>query len=129
MAYLLQAETRMHDAAIGEDRHGREVAGTVTSKKHHHTADLVGLRHPTERDDRVQRLELNRVNLDRGVDGSIDGTQPDTDHGDAHERQLDTDSTGKHPHAALGEAVDRVLEHGPVLVDGTDVDDPPARSL
>src|SRR6478735_7199972 len=75
--------TRVHQSAVDEDGGPVDVAATVTGQKCDHAGDLGRLRHPAERDGRVQHLHRGRVVHRCGVDRSRDRTRADVDDPDA----------------------------------------------
>src|SRR5271167_4930484 len=68
----LQPRTALHDAAVGEDGRGREVAGSGPGQKGAHAADLFRLCHAPEGDGVVEFLEGGGIveggRVDRGID-------------------------------------------------------------
>src|SRR5438552_3701723 len=85
----LKAWARVHDATVGEDGGGREIAGPLTGEESHDGANLSRLGHAPERDGGVQRLQLGGIGLGLRVDRCVNRSWPDADDGDTHRRQLD----------------------------------------
>ena len=69
----------MHDAAVGEDRGGGEVAGAGAGEERDDAADLARVGHAADRDGGVEPLHRRGVGLGGGVDRRVDGAGPDTD--------------------------------------------------
>src|SRR5664280_255471 len=124
-----EAGAGVHQAPVGEDGGGGEVAGTGAGEEGHDTGDLLGLGQPADGDGGVELAELCRVGNGGLVDRGIHCTGPDPHHQDVVRCQLDPGGAGEHAHAALGQAVGGVARHGPVLVHRGHVDDPAAAAL
>ena len=119
----------MHQATIGEDRGGGDVAGGVAGQEAHHLGDLLGLRHAAHGNGGVELGQQFGVVHGGVVDRRGHGAGADVDDRDAVGGQLQGRGAGEHAHAAFGAAVGGVVGHGPVLVHRRDVDDAAAAAL